>query len=137
MFCAGRILLVTNSKSVTNTFQFIYNCAPFPMQQLPELREKYTYNIRPFTSAAGNRKSALLGNMLPSDEDDLDEEDLEAIHCFTGIIPGQMGAGRLRGRMIIGHTENHLFFAIFHFRHSQLSKPSKILFRSLTLWLSL
>ncbi|KAK3102803.1 hypothetical protein FSP39_014026 [Pinctada imbricata] len=77
--------------------KFIYNCAPFPMQQLPELREKYTYNIRPFTSAAsGNKKSTLLGNMLPSDEDDLDEEDLEAITCFTGIMPGQVGSGKNR-----------------------------------------
>ena len=65
------------------------------MQQLPELREKYTYNIRPFSSTTSANKRA--GNMLPSDEDDLDEEDLEAINCFTGIIPATGGTNRGRG----------------------------------------
>ncbi|XP_033746059.1 TBC1 domain family member 30-like isoform X2 [Pecten maximus] len=78
--------------------KFIYSCAPFPMQQLPELREKYTYNIRPFSSAAGTKKGNVVGGMvLPSDEDDLDEEDLEAITCFTGILPGQIGQGKSKG----------------------------------------
>ncbi|XP_062593729.1 TBC1 domain family member 30-like [Saccostrea cucullata] len=67
--------------------KFIYACAPLPMQQLPELREKYTYNIRPFTSASNTNKRSGANNMLPSDEDDLDEDDLEAISCFTGIMP--------------------------------------------------
>ncbi|XP_052677813.1 TBC1 domain family member 30-like isoform X1 [Crassostrea angulata] len=75
--------------------KFIYACAPIPMQQLPELREKYTYNIRPFTSAGNSNRKA--GSMLPSDEDDLDEEDLEAISCFTGIIPTANGANRGKG----------------------------------------
>ncbi|XP_055999134.1 TBC1 domain family member 30-like isoform X3 [Ostrea edulis] len=77
--------------------KFIYACAPFPMQQLPELREKYTYNIRPFTSAANSSRRSGMGNMLPSDEDDLDEDDLEAISCFTGIIPSANGVSRGKG----------------------------------------
>ncbi|XP_021369898.1 TBC1 domain family member 30-like isoform X2 [Mizuhopecten yessoensis] len=78
--------------------KFIYSCAPFPMQQLPELREKYTYNIRPFSSAGGTKKGNVVGGMvLPSDEDDLDEDDLEAITCFTGILPGQIGQGKSKG----------------------------------------
>ncbi|XP_060079402.1 TBC1 domain family member 30-like [Ylistrum balloti] len=78
--------------------KFIYSCAPFPMQQLPELREKYTYNIRPFSSTGGAKKGNVVGGMvLPSDEDDLDEDDLEAITCFTGILPGQIGQGKSKG----------------------------------------
>lgn len=38
-----------------------------------------------------------MGNMLPSDEDDLDEDDLEAISCFTGIIPSANGVSRGKG----------------------------------------
>jgi hypothetical protein len=84
------------------------------MQQLPELREKYTYNIRPFTSAANSSRRSGVGNMLPSDEDDLDEEDLEAISCFTGIIPSANGASRGKGivsfNLIEGiSTNSHLF----------------------------
>lgn len=86
--------------------QFIYACAPIPMQQLPELREKYTYNIRPFTSAGSSNKKA--GSMLPSDEDDLDEEDLEAISCFTGIIPTANGANRGKGDKATLLIKNHL-----------------------------
>jgi len=81
------------------SLQFIYSCAPFPMQQLPELREKYTYNIRPFSSAGGSKKANVVGGMvLPSDDDDLDEDDLEAITCFTGILPGQLGPNKLKGK---------------------------------------
>lgn len=85
--------------------QFIYACAPIPMQQLPELREKYTYNIRPFTSAGNSNRKA--GSMLPSDEDDLDEEDLEAISCFTGIIPTANGANRGKGDKVFLLIKNH------------------------------
>jgi len=66
--------------------QSIYLIAPFPLQQLAELREKYTYNIRPFTPAT-KRSSGAEGVTLPSDEDELDDEDLENITCFTGFIP--------------------------------------------------
>lgn len=46
--------------------------------------------------------------MLPSDEDDLDEEDLEAISCFTGIIPTANGANRGKGDKVFILIKNHL-----------------------------
>lgn len=96
-------------KTFSSLAQFIYACAPIPMQQLPELREKYTYNIRPFTSAGNSNRKA--GSMLPSDEDDLDEEDLEAISCFTGIIPTANGANRGKGDKAIFLIKNHVKIA--------------------------
>ncbi|XP_052780758.1 TBC1 domain family member 30-like isoform X1 [Mya arenaria] len=77
----------------------VYLIAPFPLQQLTELREKYTYNIRPFTPATKARSTTgAEGVVLPSDEDDLDEEDIEKITCFTGFIPtGVSSGGRHRG----------------------------------------
>lgn len=82
-------------------FQFIYSCAPYPLLQLSELREKYTYNIRPFTgsnSANSNKKSSVLGGLLPSDEDELDDDDLEAISCFGGILPPNLSSSKSKGK---------------------------------------
>lgn len=67
----------------------IYSISPFPFPQLGELREKYTYNIRPFTGAGGNtvkKAPKTEAGIFGSDEDDLDDEDMEAIRCFTGIF---------------------------------------------------
>ncbi|GAB1606315.1 uncharacterized protein LOC115223845 isoform X2, partial [Argonauta hians] len=63
----------------------IYSISPFPFPQLSELREKYTYNIRPFSGTAppGGKKSD--GGVSASD-DDLDDEDVEAMRCFTGLF---------------------------------------------------
>ncbi|XP_048253113.1 TBC1 domain family member 30-like isoform X1 [Haliotis rufescens] len=75
----------------------IYSLSPFPFPQLSELREKYTYNIRPFTNTANTGKkggSRVAKNVLYSDEDDLDDEDIEAITCFQGFVPqGMKGRG--------------------------------------------
>ncbi|XP_067685212.1 TBC1 domain family member 30-like isoform X1 [Haliotis asinina] len=75
----------------------IYSLSPFPFPQLSELREKYTYNIRPFTNTANTSKksgSRVAKNVLYSDEDDLDDEDIEAITCFQGFVPqGMKGRG--------------------------------------------
>ena len=77
-------------------FQSIYCIAPFPLQQLTDLREKYTYNINPFSSAS--KKTSPDGTVLPSDEDDMEEEDLENIHCFTGFIPtGTLNSSKHKG----------------------------------------
>ncbi|XP_036368894.1 uncharacterized protein LOC115223845 isoform X1 [Octopus sinensis] len=65
----------------------IYSISPFPFPQLSELREKYTYNIRPFSGTAnsGKKVNQFDGGVSISD-DDLDEEDMEAIRCFTGLF---------------------------------------------------
>ncbi|XP_041350161.1 TBC1 domain family member 30-like [Gigantopelta aegis] len=73
----------------------IYSLSPFPFPQIKELREKYTYNIRPFTNTASSAKkpSRASKNILYSDEDDLDDEDIEAITCFPGFTPLQVKKG--------------------------------------------
>ena len=63
----------------------------FPLPQLQELREKYTYNITPFSAAistgGGRRRGGATG--IFSDDDELEEEDLmENIGCFTGMLAG-------------------------------------------------
>ena len=67
----------------------IYSQSVFPMPQLNELREKYTYNITPFSSAmsTGRRPKAPMFN----DDDEIDDDDLvDNINCFTGIfVPNQ------------------------------------------------
>ncbi|CAG2242121.1 TBC1 domain family member 30 [Mytilus edulis] len=81
----------------------IYTTAAFDSQLLIELREKYTYNIRPFSSTANtnnntNKSRSFLSNMLlPSDEDEIDEEDLEAINCFPGFFPVPVPGGKTKG----------------------------------------
>ncbi|KAK7101893.1 hypothetical protein V1264_020204 [Littorina saxatilis] len=71
----------------------IYAIAPFPFPQLSELREKYTYNIRPFSSApAPSRKGSRVAKaVLYSDEDELDEDELRA---FPGMSHVQGGKGK-------------------------------------------
>ncbi|XP_064632060.1 TBC1 domain family member 30-like isoform X3 [Lineus longissimus] len=82
----------------------VYSIAPFPHPQVKELREKYTYNITPFTAAmsTGGRRSAR--GILFSDDDDIEDEDLEAVSCFTGIL----GPQNFRGRSESGEAKvNH------------------------------
>jgi hypothetical protein len=70
--------------------------APFPFPQLADLREKYTYNITPFTAAmsTGRRPTGRNGVTL-SDDDELDDDDLvDQINCFTGIFPVQVSPSR-------------------------------------------
>ncbi|KAK7474153.1 hypothetical protein BaRGS_00034613, partial [Batillaria attramentaria] len=75
----------------------IYSLAPFPFPQITELRERYTYNIRPFSStpAQSKRASRMAKAVLYSDEDDLDDEELRDIASFSGMdpVPGDKGKG--------------------------------------------
>lgn len=62
--------------------------APFPFPQLNELREKYTYNITPFTAAMSTgRKPRAMGSIFSDDDDFDDDEVIDNINCFTGIFP--------------------------------------------------
>lgn len=36
--------------------------------------------------------------LLPSDEDEIDEEDLEAINCFPGFFPVPVPGGKTKGK---------------------------------------
>ncbi|KAL8621790.1 hypothetical protein ACOMHN_016277 [Nucella lapillus] len=84
----------------------IYAIAPFPFPQLMELREKYTYNIRPFSSAnptPGRKASRMAKAVLYSDEDELDEEEMRALTgSFPGIAPMQVGRGKGTDISVVG-----------------------------------
>ncbi|KAK3578758.1 hypothetical protein CHS0354_035662 [Potamilus streckersoni] len=75
----------------------IYSLVPFPFPQLIELREKYTYNIRPFTSSTTTSSKKRSSSLAYSDEDEFDEEDMEAITCFTGILATPPTKGKVAG----------------------------------------
>lgn len=73
--------------------------AQFPFPQLEELREKYTYNITPFSAAVNAKKPPRHMTMgMFSDDDDWDDEDIEAITCFTGIFQLQTLQGKTKGQ---------------------------------------
>ena len=70
----------------------------FPLCHLHELREKYTYDIRPFTPAAASEASDSKGDkkggkarqgkfktLFNSDDDDIDDEDITAMASMPGM----------------------------------------------------
>ena len=75
--------------------QLVYAMGPFPLPNLAELREKYTYNITPFTAAMDAAPAAPSGKgrsgiNIFSDEEDWDDDDItDQINCFAGIFPVQ------------------------------------------------
>ncbi|KAH9508089.1 hypothetical protein Btru_052811 [Bulinus truncatus] len=68
----------------------IYSLGDFPFPHLNELREKYTYNIRPLSQAsAGNKKNetrSVIKSLINSDEDDLEDDDITAMACMPGGV---------------------------------------------------
>lgn len=67
--------------------------APFPFPQLMELREKYTYNITPFTAALNSGKNPQptmtrsgSSAMFAEDEDFDEDEMMDNINCFAGLF---------------------------------------------------
>jgi len=84
--------------------KMVYAMAPFPYPQLTELREKYTYNITPFSQAAMNG-STITRRVTPmtshntatnhssgaglSDDEFDDDEMIDNINCFAGFFPPQ------------------------------------------------
>ncbi|CAD5125943.1 DgyrCDS14121 [Dimorphilus gyrociliatus] len=68
----------------------IFDQGPLPLPQLGELREKYTFNITPFTALATGKKKGK--NARHSDDEEIDEEDIaEQIGCFSGMFPVSHG----------------------------------------------
>ncbi|XP_023228907.1 TBC1 domain family member 30-like isoform X2 [Centruroides sculpturatus] len=63
----------------------ISTMAPFPFPQLSTLRDKYTYNIRPFTSSLSSRRTFKL--FYSDDEDDDDEHIVMATWCVSNTLP--------------------------------------------------
>ena len=67
----------------------MYSLTPDVFQHLAELREKYTYNITPFTAAAmatGKQPNKSAATVFSDDED---EDEMENVTCFGGIFPPQ------------------------------------------------
>ena len=60
--------------------QRIYSMAPFPLPSLAELREKYTYNITPFSASVKPVRSLA----VKEEEEGDDGTDMK---CFNGIFP--------------------------------------------------
>lgn len=81
---------------IVHFFQAVYTLAPFPFPQMTDLREKYTYNIRPFSNQPTPSKQAsrIAKSVLYSDEDDMDDDEIRAIACIPGMGPVQAGKGK-------------------------------------------
>ncbi|XP_076358517.1 uncharacterized protein LOC143251059 isoform X2 [Tachypleus tridentatus] len=70
----------------------ICTMSPFPFPQLVDLRDKYTYNIRPFTSSLTQKRG--LNLFFSDDEEDNDDEQLVmATWCLSGSLPVPKGKG--------------------------------------------
>jgi hypothetical protein len=55
--------------------------APFPLPSLAELREKYTYNITPFSASVKPARLAVKQEQEMDDDPDM--------KCFNGMFPSQ------------------------------------------------
>ncbi|KAL0964892.1 hypothetical protein UPYG_G00274000 [Umbra pygmaea] len=76
-------MLEHNFIDCTDLMQTVYSMAKFPFPQLAELREKYTYNITPFSTAHPNSSTGLGG--WESEEDGADDDEdvmVTALGCL-------------------------------------------------------
>lgn len=85
-------------------YQTVYEMAPFPLPQLAEMREKYTFNITPFSAAlsassgGGKQRKAVV---MDTNDDD-DDNGAEGINCFAVIMPSQpaiMAKAKVTGKL--------------------------------------
>ncbi|XP_054876733.1 TBC1 domain family member 30 isoform X4 [Poeciliopsis prolifica] len=84
-------MLEQNLLHPAQLMQDVYSMAPFPFPQLAELREKYTYNITPFPTAA--QVNAQVNASGPSgwdSEEDADVDDDESVAAALGCL-GPLG----------------------------------------------
>ena len=75
--------------------QTMYSMAPDAFLHLNDLREKYTYNITPFSAAMATGKRPNKTSIFSDDDDD--DDSMENITCFAGIFPTQVTAPHPRG----------------------------------------
>ena len=74
----------TNVSSFHNSIlQNLVEIAPFPFTEVSELREKYTFNITPWSLGIGVAKKGL--RILYSDDEDEDEEDALDVVATFGV----------------------------------------------------
>ena len=64
-------------------FQNLVEIAPFPFTEVSELREKYTYNITPWSLGIGVAKKGL--RILYSDDEDEDEDESLDVAATFGV----------------------------------------------------
>uniref|UniRef100_A0A096M6J6 TBC1 domain family member 30 n=1 Tax=Poecilia formosa TaxID=48698 RepID=A0A096M6J6_POEFO len=85
-------MLEQNLLHPAQLMQDVYSMAPFPFPQLAELREKYTYNITPFPTAA-KPDPVLSSSSGPSgwdSEEDADVDDDDSVAAALGCL-GPLG----------------------------------------------
>nr|XP_027209984.1 TBC1 domain family member 30-like [Penaeus vannamei] len=88
--------------------QTVVGMAPFPFPGLAELRDKYTYNITPWTQSVSSVAKRGLRLFYSDDDDDDNDEDDQKIAVATafglsGIFrKGMKAAGLPRGRWQLG-----------------------------------
>uniref|UniRef100_A0A3B5QG56 TBC1 domain family member 30 n=1 Tax=Xiphophorus maculatus TaxID=8083 RepID=A0A3B5QG56_XIPMA len=84
-------MLEQNLLHPAQLMQDVYSMAPFPFPQLAELREKYTYNITPFPTAAKvNTKVNASGPSGWDSEEDADVDDDDSVAAALGCL-GPLG----------------------------------------------
>ena len=88
-YCDGSVPFT----DVLHFLQKMYSMTPGVFQHLAELREKYTYNITPFTAAMATGKQPNKSAATIFSDDD-DEDEMENITCFGGIFPPQTASHR-------------------------------------------
>ncbi|XP_027899059.1 TBC1 domain family member 30 isoform X3 [Xiphophorus couchianus] len=85
-------MLEQNLLHPAQLMQDVYSMAPFPFPQLAELREKYTYNITPFPTAAkvNTKVNASSGPSGWDSEEDADVDDDDSVAAALGCL-GPLG----------------------------------------------
>ncbi|XP_035384514.1 TBC1 domain family member 30 isoform X2 [Electrophorus electricus] len=84
MGCLTQEMLEHNLIDSNELMQTVYSMAVFPLPQLTELREKYTYNITPFPAPVKANGSQGLYGWESDDDGDMDDEDsvITALGCL-------------------------------------------------------
>ncbi|MEQ2236965.1 hypothetical protein ILYODFUR_018042 [Ilyodon furcidens] len=87
MGCLTQEMLEHDLVSPAELMQDVYSMAVFPFPQLAELREKYTYNITPFSTSVKSKGSGP-GSWDSEDDGDMDNE--ESVATALGCL-GPLG----------------------------------------------
>ncbi|KAF4520349.1 hypothetical protein B566_EDAN009872 [Ephemera danica] len=97
-------------KIFTNMIGAMVTVAPFPFPELPELRDRYTYNITPWSHSVSN--AARRGLRLfqsdddePDDEDPADDEKMAVAAAFG--ISAVFRSPRRRSSLPLGNAAGH------------------------------
>ncbi|XP_047245511.1 TBC1 domain family member 30 isoform X3 [Girardinichthys multiradiatus] len=88
MGCLTQEMLEHDLVNPAELMQDVYSMAVFPFPQLAELREKYTYNITPFSTSVKSKGSSGPGSWDSEDDGDMDNE--ESVATALGCL-GPLG----------------------------------------------